>query len=188
MKAHAPPISCTIPEKPLHANFDLGLSACTTRVRKTKCERHPKPTVRMPTVRMPTVRKGQQGEWDKSANVKSATAVRTTTMRKGHCAVTCTALPTWKTRVLGLSSSVWCPAKKRARQLLLVLEIPTFSAEAKVPYDKNLLEIEKEIAREEARADKPYMRKSTDRKAQISLLSWTNAFLICALRSADFLM
>ena len=31
--------------------------------------------------------------------------------------------------------------------------------------------IEKEIVREVARGDKPYMRKSTDRKAQISPLS-----------------
>ena len=46
---------------------------------------------------------------------------------------------------------------------------------------------EKEIVREEARGDKPYLRKSTDRKAQISPLNWTNAFLICALRSVDFL-
>ena len=45
----------------------------------------------------------------------------------------------------------------------------------------------KEIVREVARGDKPYLRKSTDRKAQISPLNWTNAFLICALRSVDFL-
>ena len=45
----------------------------------------------------------------------------------------------------------------------------------------------KEIMREVARGDKPYLRKSTDRKAQISPLNWTNAFLICALRSVDFL-
>ena len=32
---------------------------------------------------------------------------------------------------------------------------------------KKLLEIEKEIVREVARGDKPYLRKSTDRKAQI---------------------
>ena len=38
-----------------------------------------------------------------------------------------------------------------------------------------------------ARGDKPYLRKSTDRKAQISPRNWTNAFLICALRSVDFL-
>ena len=50
-----------------------------------------------------------------------------------------------------------------------------------------LLEIEKEIVREVARGDKPYLRKSTDRKAQISPLNWTNAFLICALRYVDFL-
>ena len=52
---------------------------------------------------------------------------------------------------------------------------------------KKLLEIEKEIVREVARGDKPYLRKSTDRKAQVSPLRWTNAFLICALRSVDFL-
>ena len=34
-----------------------------------------------------------------------------------------------------------------------------------------LLEIEKEIVREVARGDKPYLRKSADRKAQISLLN-----------------
>ena len=49
------------------------------------------------------------------------------------------------------------------------------------------LEIEKEIVREVARGDKPYLRKFTDCKAQISPLNWTNAFLICALRSVDFL-
>ena len=56
-----------------------------------------------PTVRMPTVRKGSTVRRDKSANVnsanassamrhrceKSATAVRMTTVRKRHCAVTC---------------------------------------------------------------------------------------------------
>ena len=52
---------------------------------------------------------------------------------------------------------------------------------------QKLLEIEKEIVREVARGDKPSQRKSTDRKAQISPLNWTNAFLICALRSVDFL-
>ena len=35
--------------------------------------------------------------------------------------------------------------------------------------------------------DKHHLRKSADRKAQISPLSGTNAFLICAFRSADFL-
>ena len=35
--------------------------------------------------------------------------------------------------------------------------------------------------------DKHHQRKSADRKAQISLVSGTNAFLICAFRSADFL-
>ena len=53
--------------------------------------------------------------------------------------------------------------------------------------NQKLLEIEKEIVREMAWGDKPYLRKSTDRKAQISPLNWTNVFLICALRSVDFL-
>ena len=35
--------------------------------------------------------------------------------------------------------------------------------------------------------DEHHLRKSSDRKAQISPVSGTNAFLICALRSADFL-
>ena len=35
--------------------------------------------------------------------------------------------------------------------------------------------------------DKHHLRKSADRKAQISTVSGTNAFLICAFRSADFL-
>ena len=36
---------------------------------------------------------------------------------------------------------------------------------------QKLLEIEKEIVREVARGDKPYLRKSTDRKAQTSPLN-----------------
>ena len=39
------------------------------------------------------------------------------------------------------------------------------------PVYQKLLEIEKEIVREVARGDKPYLRKSTDRKAQISPLN-----------------
>ena len=34
--------------------------------------------------------------------------------------------------------------------------------------------------------DKHHLRKSADRKAQISPVIGTNAFLICAFRSADF--
>ena len=52
----------------------------------------------------------------------------------------------------------------------------------------SLLEIEKEIVREVARGDKPYMRKSTDRKAQIRKAFVQLSGLICALRSVDFLM
>ena len=36
---------------------------------------------------------------------------------------------------------------------------------------QKLLEIEKEIVREVARGEQPYLRKSADRKAQISPLS-----------------
>ena len=36
---------------------------------------------------------------------------------------------------------------------------------------QKLLEIEKEVVREVARGDKPYLRKSKDRKAQISPLN-----------------
>ena len=50
-----------------------------------------------------------------------------------------------------------------------------------------LLEIEKEIVREVARRDKPYLRKSTDRKAQIRKAYVQFSGLICALRSVDFL-
>ena len=45
----------------------------------------------------------------------------------------------------------------------------------------------KEIVREVALGDKHHLRKSADRKAQISPVSGTNAFLISAFRSADFL-
>ena len=45
-----------------------------------------------------------------------------------------------------------------------------------------LLEIEKEIVREVARGDKPYLRKSTDRKAQIRKAFVQVSGLICALR------
>ena len=50
------------------------------------------------------------------------------------------------------------------------------------------IQIEKEIVCEVARGDKPYMRKSTDRKAQIRKAFVQFSGLICALRSVDFLM
>ena len=75
-----------------------------------------------PTVRMPTVRKGQQCEWDKSANVKCANAssamrhrceksatVRMTTVRKGHCAVTCMHCFTDKSLSSGSSKPLFSP-------------------------------------------------------------------------------
>ena len=49
------------------------------------------------------------------------------------------------------------------------------------------MEIEKEIVREVALGDKPYLRKSTDRKAQIRKGFVQFSGLICALRSVDFL-
>ena len=54
-------------------------------------------------------------------------------------------------------------------------------------YYQKLLEIEKEFVREVARGDKPYLRKSTDRKAQIRKAFVQFSRLICALRSVDFL-
>ena len=55
--------------------------------------------------------------------------------------------------------------------------------------NQKLLEIEKEIVHEVPRGDKPYMRKSTDRKAQIRKAFVQLSGLICALRSVtDFLM
>ena len=52
---------------------------------------------------------------------------------------------------------------------------------------QKLLEIEKKIVREVARGDKLYLRKSTDRKAQIRKALVQFSGLICALRSIDFL-
>ena len=52
---------------------------------------------------------------------------------------------------------------------------------------KNYWKKKKEIVREVALGDKHHLRKSSDRKAQISPLSGTNAFLIYAFRSEDFL-
>ena len=51
---------------------------------------------------------------------------------------------------------------------------------------KKLLEIEKEIVREVARGDKPYLRKSADRKAQITTALFSSAdwFVLC---DVDFL-
>ena len=45
----------------------------------------------------------------------------------------------------------------------------------------------KEIVREVARGDKPYLRKSTDRKAQTRKAFVQFSGLICALRSVNFL-
>ena len=76
--------------------------------------------------------------------------------------------------------------KRKPKENRKFLTCPPHPTTSIIKYQK-LLEIEKEIVREVARGDKPYLRKSTDRKAQISPLNWTNAFLICALWSVDFL-
>ena len=47
-------------------------------------------------------------------------------------------------------------------------------------------EKEKKIVRDVIRGNIDYLRKSADRKAQISVESGTKAILICALQSADF--
>ena len=61
-----------------------------------------------------------------------------------------------------------------------------FSIEKKQSnYYQKLLEIEKEIVREVARGDKQYLKQPTDCNSQISSMSVTNVFLICALRYAD---
>ena len=49
------------------------------------------------------------------------------------------------------------------------------------------LEIEKEIVREVARGDKPNLRKICRSQSTNQSADWTSAFLICALRSVDFL-
>ena len=50
-----------------------------------------------------------------------------------------------------------------------------------------LLEIEKRLCVRLRSGDKHHLRKSADRKTQTSLVSGTTAFMICALRPADFL-
>ena len=49
--------------------------------------------------------------------------------------------------------------------------------------NQKLLEIEKEIVRKVARGDKPYLRKSTDRKAQIrkAFVPLTGLICVCDL-------
>ena len=61
-------------------------------------------------------------------------------------------------------------------QSLVVLPIEKWTK--LVPITIGNTYVEKEIVCEVTRRDKPYLRKSTDRKAQISPLSWTKAFLI----------
>ena len=68
----------------------------------------------------------------------------------------------------------------------LVLRCSSLRKPESNKYQK-LLEIEKEIVREVTRGDKPYLRKSTDRKAQIRKAFVQYSGLVCALRSVDFL-
>ena len=75
------------------------------------------------------------------------------------------------------------------RQLIKSCPAPFCSSHQKNESNQyqKLLEIEKGIVREVARGDKPYLRKSTDRKAQIRKAFVQFSGLICALRSLDFL-
>ena len=75
------------------------------------------------------------------------------------------------------------------RQMIKPCPVPDCSFHRKNESNQyqKLLEIEKEIVREVARGDKPYLRKSTDRKAQINKAFVLFSGLICALRSVDFL-
>ena len=54
-------------------------------------------------------------------------------------------------------------------------------------YSKNYWKEKKRLCVRLRSGDKHHLRKSADQKAQISSVSETNAFLICAFRSADFL-
>ena len=76
--------------------------------------------------------------------------------------------------------------KPKTNDPILPSPILFFPLKNWIKYQK-LLEIEKEIVREVARGDKPYLRKSTDRKAQIRKAFVQFSGLICALRSVDFL-
>ena len=152
---------CTIPEKQLHANFDLGLSACTTRVRKTKVRTTPEAncanansananSANANSAKRSTGRMRQECECqmckcqqcdatsvrkkcDSSANDNNA---KRTLCRDMHCF---TDLKVEKPEFWDCQAAFSAQRKKRTRQRLHVLEIPTFSAEAKVPYDKKTI-------------------------------------------------
>ena len=57
----------------------------------------------------------------------------------------------------------------------------------KTEHTKSYWKLKKRLSVRLRSGDKHHLRKSADHKAQISPVSETNAFLICALRSADFL-
>ena len=77
--------------------------------------------------------------------------------------------------------------KPKTNDQILPSPILFFPSKKWIKLIPKLLEIEKEIVREVARGDKPYLRKSTDRKAQIRKAFVQFSGLICALRSVDFL-
>ena len=77
--------------------------------------------------------------------------------------------------------------KPKTNDQILPSPILLFPSKNWIKLYQKLLEIEKEIVREVARGDKPYLRKSTDRKAQIRKAFVQFSGLICALRSVDFL-
>ena len=77
--------------------------------------------------------------------------------------------------------------KPKTNDQILPSPILFFPSKNWIKLIQKLLEIEKEIVREVDLGDKPYLRKSTDRKAQIRKAFVQFSGLICALRSVDFL-
>ena len=76
--------------------------------------------------------------------------------------------------------------KPKTNDQILPSPILFFPSKNESNYYQKLLEIEKDIVREVARGDKPYLRKSTDRKAQIRKAFVQFSGLIYALGSVDF--
>ena len=69
----------------------------------------------------------------------------------------------------------WSRTQYKGSNICLPRSILFFPSKQLIKLRPKLWEIEKEIVREVAPGDKHYLRKSADRKAQISSLSWTNA-------------
>ena len=73
------------------------------------------------------------------------------------------------------------------RQMILPSRILFFPSKKWIKLIPKTIGKKKETVREVARGNKPYLRKSTDRKAQIRKAFVLLTGLICALRSVDFL-